>query len=68
MTSFPDEREVKQFVPGREIPLSGERSRMEPIIMTVEELRAYIRDLPEDVILRVTVQEESHEPEDNRTV
>lgn len=44
--------------------LPGERGRMEPIIMTAEELRAYIRDLPDGVVLRVTIQEDSHESED----
>ena len=41
---------------------------MEPMIMSAEELRAYLEELPEDVILRVTVQEDSHEPEDRETV
>lgn len=36
---------------------------MEPMVMTAEELRAYLRSLPDDVILRVTVQEGSDEPD-----
>lgn len=41
---------------------------MEPMVMAPEELREYIRDLPEDVILRVTVQEDADGAEETETV
>lgn len=41
---------------------------MEPIIMTAEELRTYLQSLPDNVILRVTVQEEGDESERAETV
>ena len=53
---------------GQAIGLPGERNRMKPTVMTAEELREYIQTLPADVILRVTIQEDSDEPEDNRQV
>ena len=31
---------------------------MEPVVMTADELREYVSDLPDHVILRVTVQED----------
>ena len=41
---------------------------MEPIIMTAEELRTYLQSLPDNVILRVTIQEGSDESERAETV
>lgn len=41
---------------------------MEPVVMTPEELAEYLNNMPENVILRVTVQEDSDEPEDDREV
>ncbi len=41
---------------------------MEPIIMTAEELRTYLQSLPDNVILRVTVQEEGDESERTETI
>lgn len=41
---------------------------MEPIIMTAEELRTYLQSLPDNVILRVTVQEEGDESERAETI
>ena len=41
---------------------------MEPMVMTVEEFRIYIRSLPDNVILRVLVQEDSDESESAETV
>ena len=51
---------------GQAIGLPGERNRMEPTVMTAEELREYIQTLPADVILRVTIQEENDEPGQDR--
>lgn len=39
---------------------------MEPVMMTTEELAAYLDNMPENMILRVTVREDSDEPEDDR--
>ena len=41
---------------------------MEPMVMTVEEFRTYIRSLPDNVILRVTIQEDSDESERAETI
>lgn len=41
---------------------------MEPMVMTVEEFRTYIRSLPDNVILRVSVQEDSDESESTEKV
>ena len=48
--------------------LSGERSGMEPVVMTPEELAEYLTNMPENMILRVTVQEDSNEPKDDGQV
>ena len=40
---------------------------MEPVVMTPEELKEFINNMPDDMILRI-VMEESHEPEDDRKV
>ena len=41
---------------------------MEPMVMTVEEFRTYIQSLPDNVILRVTIQEDSDESERAETI
>lgn len=46
----------------------GERSRMEPRVMTAEELREYLRTLPEQVIVRVTIQEDDDGAEQNESI
>ena len=56
------------MIPGRTLSLPGERSDMEPVVMTPEELAAYLDNMPENMILRVTMQEDSHEPENDKEV
>lgn len=51
---------------GESCPEKGRN--MEPIIMTAEELRTYLQSLPDNVILRVTVQEEGDESERTETI
>ena len=53
---------------GQAVHLPGERSGMEPVVMTPEELAEYLNNMPENMILRVAVQEDSDEPEDDRQV
>jgi hypothetical protein len=58
----------KNSLPGGASSLPGGRSGMEPVVMTPEELAAYLDNMPENIILRVTTQEDSHESEDDEKV
>ena len=53
---------------GQGVYLPGERRGMEPVTMTPEELAEYLDKMPENMILRVTVQEDSHEPENDEEI
>ena len=49
-------------------PCPGNGGRMKALVMTADELRAYIRCLPEQVILRVIIQEVRDGTEENEEV
>jgi len=70
MTNSTDRQQQKQdhATPGGALPLPGERSSMEPVVMTPEELAEYLDNMPENMILRVTMQEDSHESENGEKV
>ena len=70
MTNSPDrqQQDEKRAIPGGAVPLPGERSGMEPVVMTPEELAEYLKNMPENMILRVTVQEDSHGSENGEKV
>lgn len=70
MTNSTDRQQKKRdhAIPGGALPLPGERSGMEPVVMTPEELVEYLDNMPENMILRVTMQEDSHESENGEKV
>ena len=50
------------------MPCPGKGVAMEQQEMTIEELREYIKTLPEDVIVQVTVMEGKNGRSENKTV
>ena len=61
-------RKFEKNVPGRKCSCPGKGGRMKALVMTADELRAYIRCLPEQVILRVIIQEVRDGTEENEEV